>query len=99
MKPPANQAESPTVAFIGGGNMARSLIGGMIARGADPACVRVAEPVQTLRDALQTDFGVRGFATAAEAVEGARVWCSRSSRRSCARYAPRSPLPPKPRNR
>ena len=74
MKPPANQAESPTVAFIGGGNMARSLIGGMIARGADPACVRVAEPVQTLREALQTDFGVRGFATAAEAVEGATVW-------------------------
>lgn len=74
MKPPASQAESPIVAFIGGGNMARSLIGGMIARGADPARVRVAEPVQALRESLQADFGVRGFATAAEAVAGATVW-------------------------
>ena len=44
-----NQTDSPVVAFIGGGNMARSLIGGMIARGADPARVRVAEPVEALR--------------------------------------------------
>jgi len=65
---------SPVVAFIGGGNMARSLIGGMIARGADPARVRVAEPLDALRESLQADFGVRCFATAAEAVEGAALW-------------------------
>ncbi len=78
--PVSNQADSapasdsPVVAFIGGGNMARSLIGGMIARGADPSRVRVAEPVEALRQSLHADFGVRGFATAAEAVEGATVW-------------------------
>lgn len=64
----------PVVAFIGGGNMARSLIGGMIARGADPATIRVAEPVDALRESLQADFDVRCFATAAEAVEGAAIW-------------------------
>ena len=66
--------DSPVVAFIGGGNMARSLIGGMIARGADPATIRVAEPVDALRESLQADFDVRCFATAAEAVEGAAIW-------------------------
>ncbi|GAB2615143.1 pyrroline-5-carboxylate reductase [Novilysobacter erysipheiresistens] len=74
MTSPANPTDSPVVAFIGGGNMARSLIGGMIARGADPARVRVAEPVAALREALKTDFDVPCFATAAEAVEGASVW-------------------------
>ncbi len=65
---------SPVVAFIGGGNMARSLIGGMIARGVDPTRVRVAEPVAAVRDALTSDFGVSTFATAAEAVDQAAVW-------------------------
>ncbi|RDZ29408.1 pyrroline-5-carboxylate reductase [Lysobacter silvisoli] len=62
------------VAFIGGGNMARSLIGGLIARGGAADAVRVAEPVDTLREALQSDFGVRSYASAAEAVPGASVW-------------------------
>lgn len=70
--PPSPSA--PVVAFIGGGNMARSLIGGMIARGADPARVRVAEPVAAVREALAADFGVQTFATAAEAVDTATVW-------------------------
>lgn len=71
---PSPSPSTPVVAFIGGGNMARSLIGGMIARGADQARVRVAEPVAAVREALTADFGVRTFATAAEAVETATVW-------------------------
>jgi pyrroline-5-carboxylate reductase len=62
------------IAFIGGGNMARSLIGGLVARGHDPARLRVAEPVAALREALTTDFGVAGFASAPEAADGAEVW-------------------------
>ncbi|UHQ22365.1 pyrroline-5-carboxylate reductase [Lysobacter sp. 5GHs7-4] len=62
------------VAFIGGGNMARSLIGGLVARGGDAAAIRVAEPVEVLREALQREFGVRSHANAAEAAEGASVW-------------------------
>jgi pyrroline-5-carboxylate reductase len=62
------------LAFIGGGNMARSLIGGLIARGASAASIRVAEPVEVLREALARDFGVSVFATALEAAEGASLW-------------------------
>jgi pyrroline-5-carboxylate reductase len=62
------------IAFIGGGNMARSLIGGLVARGHDPARLRVAEPVAALREALTADFGVAGFPSAPEAADGAEVW-------------------------
>lgn len=64
----------PVVAFIGGGNMARSLIGGLCARGADPARIRVANPGADKREALRRDFGVQVFADAAQAVDGADLW-------------------------
>ena len=62
------------IAFIGGGNMARSLIGGLVARGHAPGTIRVAEPVSALREALHADFGVAAFETGAEAVAGADTW-------------------------
>lgn len=65
---------SPCIAFIGGGNMARSLIGGLIARGTRADQVRVAEPVEALRQALADDFGVAVFASAQQAVAGADLW-------------------------
>jgi pyrroline-5-carboxylate reductase len=66
--------ESP-IAFVGGGNMARSLIGGLAARGMRGASIRVAEPVDALRDALARDFGAAVFADGADAVAGgARTW-------------------------
>ena len=63
-----------TLAFIGGGNMARSLIGGLVAQGTPPRSIRVAEPVDALRDALSRDFGVEVFADAAHAAAGADTW-------------------------
>ncbi|KRD72766.1 pyrroline-5-carboxylate reductase [Lysobacter sp. Root983] len=74
--PASETALSPLspVAFIGGGNMARSLIGGLVARGGDADAIRVAEPVDALREALQRDFGVPSYANAAEAATGAVVW-------------------------
>jgi pyrroline-5-carboxylate reductase len=65
---------SGPVAFIGGGNMARSLIGGLVARGFAPADIRVAEPVEALRADLRRDFGVACFDNAQAAAEGAAVW-------------------------
>ncbi|MEF9977505.1 MAG: pyrroline-5-carboxylate reductase [Thermomonas sp.] len=65
---------SDTIAFIGGGNMARSLIGGLVAQGRDPASIRVAEPVPALRDALAADFGVTVIEDGTEAIAGADTW-------------------------
>jgi len=61
-------------AFIGGGNMARSLIGGLVARGVDGRSIRVAEPVDAARQALEADFGVDTFADGVQAVDGAAIW-------------------------
>ena len=66
--------DTGSIAFIGGGNMARSLIGGLVARGTPASAIRVAEPVAELRAALALDFGVPVFADNAEAVAGAATW-------------------------
>lgn len=44
------------VGFIGGGNMARALLGGLISSGYLPANLMVAEPDATRRDALLAEF-------------------------------------------
>jgi pyrroline-5-carboxylate reductase len=50
------------IAFIGGGNMARSLIGGLLVSGADPDHLWVAEPDAAQRELLRGRFGVHtGF--------------------------------------
>lgn len=49
------------LAFIGGGNMARSLIGGLIKTGTHASSIAVADPHAPGRDALARDFGVSTF--------------------------------------
>ena len=61
------------IAFVGGGNMARSLIGARLRNGADPASIRVAELDARLRAQLATDFGVTTCERGREAVAGADV--------------------------
>ena len=74
MTPSTSRVLTHPLAFIGGGNMARSLIGGLIKRGADPSRIRVAEPNEPLRAALAADFGVQVFTEAGEAANGADTW-------------------------
>ena len=46
------------IGFIGGGNMARSLISGLIRQGLAPSQILVSDPGQTARSGLQETFGV-----------------------------------------
>ena len=61
--------------FIGGGNMATALVGGLLARGVDPADVRVVEPLEAQRDRLRARM--RGVAvhsaSTADALANAEV--------------------------
>ncbi|WP_045737332.1 pyrroline-5-carboxylate reductase [Xanthomonas sp. MUS 060] len=71
----ASQASrAADIGFVGGGNMARSLIAGLIRQGVDPQRICVAEPVAALRKALAADYAVQSVDTAATAVDGAGVW-------------------------
>lgn len=69
-----NAHDTGGIAFIGGGNMARSLVGGLVARGHAGGSIHVAEPVPALREALAADFAVTVSGEAAQAVVGASTW-------------------------
>ena len=47
------------IGFIGGGNMAQSLIGGLITSGISPENISVAEPLPSLRAKLKSKFDVK----------------------------------------
>jgi pyrroline-5-carboxylate reductase len=52
-----------TIGFIGGGNMAASLIGGLLADGLPLSSIRVAEPSAERQQFLATRFGLRAEAS------------------------------------
>lgn len=59
--------------FIGAGNMARSLIGGLLADGYPAGQIRASDPDAGQRDAVARRFGIETFADNAAAVAGAHV--------------------------
>lgn len=61
------------IAFVGGGNMARSLVGGLIADGYQARNIWVSDPNVTQRDALQQAFLIQTTAVNQEAVAHADV--------------------------
>lgn len=61
------------LAFIGGGNMARSLIGGLLKTGVAASSISVAEPRADAREALGREFGVACYADNRQAAADAEV--------------------------
>lgn len=59
-----------TIGFIGGGNMARSLIGGLLQDGYDPLKIRVCDPVPEQRQRLKQAFDVQISSDAANMLPG-----------------------------
>lgn len=65
--------EQAEISFIGGGNMARSLIGGLLADGLAADVIRVAEPDAGRRQALAADFGISAVESNMQAAQNADV--------------------------
>ena len=64
------------LAFIGGGNMASAILGGLLRQGLPAQAIQVVEPLAAARERLQSELGVRARAHAGEALSSAAlvVW-------------------------
>ena len=61
------------IAFIGAGNMASSLIGGLLAKGLDAAQIRASDPGAETRAKVAAEHGIELFADNAQAIQDADV--------------------------
>ncbi|MHA6492047.1 pyrroline-5-carboxylate reductase [Pseudomonas borbori] len=61
----------PRIAFIGAGNMAASLIGGLRAQGFDASAIRASDRGAEQRAKISAEHGIQTFASNAEAIENA----------------------------
>jgi len=62
------------IAFIGGGNMARCLLQGLLRQGQDPARMVVADPLPGIREGLSAELGVQVVEQATQAAQRAPLW-------------------------
>ncbi|SDT22026.1 pyrroline-5-carboxylate reductase [Pseudomonas oryzae] len=63
----------PRIAFVGAGNMATSLIGGLIARAVPAENIRASEPFAEQRERVAREHGITVYADNAAAVAGADI--------------------------
>lgn len=65
---------NPSITFIGGGNMARSLIGGLLKQGLEPSRLHVSEPHAPTREALARELGIHAVDDNLQAAACGEVW-------------------------
>lgn len=68
-----NNGTGTRIAFIGGGNMARALIGGLLRQGIPARQISVGEPDEASRSALERELGVRAVGDNHAALNAASV--------------------------
>ena len=61
------------ISFIGGGNMARSMIGGLIENGIESRLIRVGEPDLARRQELVANFRIKPFVDNFSAIKNSDV--------------------------
>lgn len=61
------------ICFIGGGNMATSLIGGLVAQGHPADSISVSDPNESQRSELEQQFSIKTFSDCAQAMEDADI--------------------------
>ncbi|HEY0201686.1 MAG TPA: pyrroline-5-carboxylate reductase [Burkholderiaceae bacterium] len=72
---PSSLPNAP-IAFIGGGNMASAIIGGLVRQGLPPSDIEVVEPFAEARDRLHQQFGITAQTEASPALARCKlvVW-------------------------
>jgi len=69
----AAESTAAPITFLGGGNMARAIIAGLLRQGRAAASLRVGEPRAELRAQLSRDYGITPQADNATALAGAEL--------------------------
>ena len=68
-----NSGNPDVVAFIGGGNMASAIIGGLVRQGLPASQIEVVEPFADAREKLRTQFSLQAQATAGASLQRASL--------------------------